>query len=51
VPFIAVNITPLEKAKAAGCDDFATRPVELPRLLEKNQPAARGELDRQRVNS
>jgi CheY-like chemotaxis protein len=24
-----------EKAMAAGCDDFDTKPVELPRLLEK----------------
>jgi len=24
-----------EKAVAAGCDDYDTKPVELPRLLEK----------------
>jgi CheY-like chemotaxis protein len=24
-----------EKAMAAGCDDFDTKPVELPRLLDK----------------
>jgi CheY-like chemotaxis protein len=24
-----------EKAMAAGCDEFDTKPVELPRLLEK----------------
>jgi two-component system cell cycle response regulator DivK len=24
-----------EKAIAAGCDDFDTKPVEMPRLLEK----------------
>jgi two-component system cell cycle response regulator DivK len=24
-----------EKALAAGCDEFDTKPVELPRLLEK----------------
>ena len=24
-----------ERALAAGCDDFDTKPVELPRLLEK----------------
>ena len=26
-----------EKALAAGCNDFDTKPVELPRLLEKIQ--------------
>ena len=26
-----------EKALAAGCDDFDTKPVELPRLLSKIQ--------------
>ena len=26
-----------QKAKEAGCDDFDTKPVELPRLLEKIQ--------------
>jgi len=25
----------MEKALAAGCDDFETKPVEMPRLLEK----------------
>ncbi|KPK10644.1 MAG: chemotaxis protein CheY, partial [Acidithiobacillales bacterium SG8_45] len=24
-----------EKAMAAGCDDYDTKPVELPRLLDK----------------
>ncbi|HYP38210.1 MAG TPA: hypothetical protein VEQ62_17880 [Stellaceae bacterium] len=24
-----------EKAIAAGCDDYDTKPIELPRLLEK----------------
>jgi CheY-like chemotaxis protein len=27
---------------AAGCDDFDTKPVELPRLLEKIQALAPG---------
>ena len=26
-----------EKALAAGCDDFDTKPIELPRLLGKNE--------------
>jgi CheY-like chemotaxis protein len=26
-----------DKAMAAGCDDFDTKPVELPRLLSKIQ--------------
>jgi two-component system, cell cycle response regulator DivK len=39
IPIIALTAHALvedrEKAKAAGCDDFDTKPVELPRLLEK----------------
>jgi CheY-like chemotaxis protein len=31
-----------EKALAAGCDDFDTKPVELRRLLDKIQAVARG---------
>jgi two-component system, cell cycle response regulator DivK len=31
-----------EKALAAGCDDFDTKPVELPRLLGKIQALAPG---------
>jgi CheY-like chemotaxis protein len=26
-----------QRAREAGCDDFDTKPVELPRLLEKIQ--------------
>src|ERR1700760_4463888 len=39
IPVIALTAHALvedrEKAHAAGCDDFDTKPVELPRLLEK----------------
>jgi two-component system cell cycle response regulator DivK len=39
IPVIALTAHALvedrERAKAAGCDDFDTKPVELPRLLEK----------------
>jgi CheY-like chemotaxis protein len=31
-----------QKAREAGCDDFDTKPVELPRLLEKIEKRARG---------
>jgi len=39
IPVIALTAHALvedrERAKAAGCHDFDTKPVELPRLLEK----------------
>jgi CheY-like chemotaxis protein len=39
IPVIALTAHALvedrEKAKAAGCDDFDTKPVELSRLLDK----------------
>ncbi len=39
IPIIALTANAMvedrEKAMAAGCDDFDTKPVELPRLLEK----------------
>jgi CheY-like chemotaxis protein len=39
IPVIALTANALvedrERAIAAGCDDFDTKPVELPRLLEK----------------
>ena len=41
IPIIALTAHAMQgdeqKAKEAGCDDFDTKPVELPRLLEKIQ--------------
>jgi CheY-like chemotaxis protein len=46
IPVIALTAHALvedrEKAKAAGCDDFDTKPVELPRLLAKIQALVPG---------
>jgi CheY-like chemotaxis protein len=41
IPIIALTAHAMQgdeqKAREAGCDDFDTKPVELPRLLEKMQ--------------
>ena len=46
IPVIALTANAMtgdkEKALAAGCDDFDTKPVELARLLDKIQALAPG---------
>ncbi len=47
IPVIALTANAMtgdkEKAMAAGCDDFDTKPVEFPRLLDKIQALVPGE--------
>jgi CheY-like chemotaxis protein len=49
IPVIALTANALvedrERAMAAGCDDFDTKPVELPRLLEKIRTHLNGKGD------
>jgi two-component system, cell cycle response regulator DivK len=51
IPIIALTahamVTDEEKARAAGCDDFDTKPVDMKRLLEKIEL----QLDGQRTSS
>ena len=46
IPLIALTAHAMEgdeqKAKQAGCDDYDTKPVELPRLLEKMERLLKG---------
>jgi two-component system, cell cycle response regulator DivK len=47
IPVIALTAHAMasdrEKAMAAGCDDYDTKPIELPRLLEKIEAMLSGQ--------
>ncbi len=50
IPIIALTAHAMasdeQKAREAGCDDFDTKPIELPRLLEKIQALMNHDLSR-----